>query len=359
MPIEWKGWISKIDHRFKWEARRIFPTVGYPTRSNASKVCSIWRRQAEKWRAVLRQLDMTPEQHMGSSEKSARHLAKHEDVAEEDVAEEEYWFTTQGLIAILLFWLKYQRGKELRTNAIARCFMLSCVHEEHARDFDLFGTEEEVFLLCDVGVDDNNPRCLCLDACHRAYEGIAREAPQARLWEGCRLLWEHGSCGSCRALLQFALRAAANSIDDGCARWGNTNLAKAKCIVLKNANGKRMRTDSHLKGIVVADALKNGLAPTASSYASAVEVAADTTASDWIEEALAGLHAAARLSFPVPRTICVRVRGQDFSWGDGNATEGVRKTFGKGAAGLPDETVWAALLTRPLLFYRSCLRNVF
>lgn len=93
----------------KWENRWLAKDIGYAERGKQR----LWRMVSENWQAGLIAGGLGCRLHMGASRHSLV-LGGATDPAELKRAEEDHWFSSIGLLGLLVFWVRSRREMAIR-----------------------------------------------------------------------------------------------------------------------------------------------------------------------------------------------------------------------------------------------------
>ena len=282
----------------RWSLRRVLPAMGYTTSTHATKVCNVVKRQEKHWQALCRELGFDRTQVYGTSLFAAQSKARHAQCDIEGEFEAEYWLSTTGLILLSLYWFHYKRNGMDRVHAVATTFINACIELEVIQGLDFLQQRDDLVGACpEHGAMPAGP-CQHMEACSATYLGRPKAASeQEALLMQLQCLLGHLDCPVARVRLQEGVALLALAVQQNPERWGNTELEKGAGITVVNANGKRARTDPHVKQLAIEKAIRDGRAQSATSFLQMLRLGCVKDGFRWIEEGLADFQAASRLAF--------------------------------------------------------------
>jgi len=159
-----KAWAKEgePDSPLRWSLSRVLDAGGYTATSANTTTCRRVRAQREMWNGVFAALGMDFEDNVGLPHKSLSHRGLTA-VSDEQVssADEEYWVSTQGTLALCLFWHAYKAKPNDRdyVDRLGRAF-LSATLKAPAADSSLdLALDHDHQILCDEDAGDDGECC--------------------------------------------------------------------------------------------------------------------------------------------------------------------------------------------------------
>lgn len=180
----------------------------------------------------------------GHSLRSLRSSAAEED--EIQSAEQEYWFSSKGLLSVLLHWCRFRKTSDGKSQAKCAFLMLleKCVHVDKLLALRPREMQEENLRLCALDPDERHV-CKCV-ARAQAQAARVQGSLHRVVTELAVALFREDKCGAALACLANLLSGLAGVIDEDPEEWGNPNLLEVRDLDLKGPSGKRRRLDPHV-----------------------------------------------------------------------------------------------------------------
>ena len=125
--LVWKAWRDDDASQLKWELRRVLPACGYIEKSRDTSVKNVVKGQIGSWTHMWQSCGLEVDETFGRSRASRCQLARQMDnsAAAGGCQEQDYWVSTQGLLAMLNWWTLYRRGEgKLDAQDSLRMFLL-------------------------------------------------------------------------------------------------------------------------------------------------------------------------------------------------------------------------------------------
>ena len=296
----WKAFLSMhaAPGALRWELRWFLRDLGY----NESDKTKLWRIIGDnwgRWQRVASACLLDTQAHMGRSRMSlAAQIVPAADAALR-AAEQEYWCSTETLLAFLSCFPNVRRSRDVRdqVKTMARFFLRKTVPPELASARASFEVTVHMQGQCaELSGDDG--ACPCVAKCRARYitQRARLQIPQDVLY--CKLLClaEHISCAAVREYLHSCLLDIARIVDDGVESWGDSDWHKSEHAHLAS-EAKRRRTDWHVKQLVVRDGLHSGEFSSAGHATQSLSDVSSSTSLRWRQREVAAFRASCHLSF--------------------------------------------------------------
>ena len=284
----------------RWELRRLFPAVNYHDRTHRTKVCNRVRAQRHLWDSLLENLGFVPGNCYGMSEHSVH--CRNGDIEEPAASQmdREYWVTTQTMLALLIFWQQW-RNKTDRAHTLEFAFQfLQLVLQDMQWEVSALPLPEESFQQrCAHERDAETGKCVCLEEAERVMNLVEKDGCDAvHIFRRLCAAYEYRRCAAVFRSIGILVKELAVRIEAAEA-LGSDDLVRHKSAVFRNARGKTCRMDRDVRLAVVSTELtKTG--GTASAVAKTLKLGQTSETCRWMEEALADMQAACRLSNELP-----------------------------------------------------------
>ena len=203
------------------------------------------------WTGWLQQLGWDASSVWGSSWNS---MNRKQDATHVDLgAEQEYWFSTLGMLGALLFWESFRRDLAMRAHVgkFGVLFLqrvVSC-----ATGLELGGLPELALERCqEEPVVDN--QCLCVQLFLQDLPLVTDDEWRAQLWKRLARLWSSRTCSVLAHHLSQVLVAVSQHIESNVETWGDFDWVKSAAAQLQGPR-KLRRVDPHVREWVVQRAL--------------------------------------------------------------------------------------------------------
>ena len=197
--VSLKSWHSETNDHLRWELKRMFRAAGYDFRSQATKPCSLIRKQLGQWHTIMQLFEWQPSVVMGLSRRACQEsIGMDRDECQQlwAHAEAEYWVSTPMMIMVLFFWSEYR--KELRDRSF--CYKLWTSFLKYTVDIDflkLLDPHDMVarnFLRCRQNCEaaDLNNMCTCAQGFLGTiiHNEDAEKCPYEEFFTTVRVLWQ-------------------------------------------------------------------------------------------------------------------------------------------------------------------------
>ena len=120
-----KCWVYLRNKQLRWELRRLFDAVCYKDRSEGTSVAHRVDAHIDDWQAACGIVGLTLLEHFNYSLHSLQ-KQDHVNRNNEGDTEQDYWVSSAGAIALLMFWSdfrRYPRGRAISLRMLDQFFM--------------------------------------------------------------------------------------------------------------------------------------------------------------------------------------------------------------------------------------------
>lgn len=247
----WKAWLSLPPVALKWEVKRVLPAVGFKESSQNTKVCDTIANESSfpAWSRTWARFGHRPEDMFGRSRRSLQARVAPEEALQD--ADQEFWFSTPGLLFTLLHWARFRKFTEDKARAMSvfKQFLRQCVDVDKLVATRPLQLDPAHRSLCrDPPIVEDTCKCVA-----RASRLVMREGgePQSRVAELLAALFREDGCAASRQWADTLVQHIAGIIDDSVEAWGNPRLREIAGLSMAGPSGKRRRTDPHVAELVV------------------------------------------------------------------------------------------------------------
>lgn len=231
--------------RLKWECRWLMESCGYVE----DRKKKMWKHISEnwpRWQAAVQYLLLDPNTDLG---KSLMALRKKEDTQMIDGAEQDHWFSTRALVALLATWARHRRQVAVRDKVrlVGKLFLEACCQSSVAEE-QLKAEPLPICLLSCQQVLVVGGRCSCLRKMLDSLPVDDNEeiSPQGRLFDRLLHMVGHSSREAVKAYVYRVICRVADSVQENIGQWADYDWHKTSGAHL-TSQVKRRRIDFHVK----------------------------------------------------------------------------------------------------------------
>ena len=128
LQIAFKAYVPEESDELRWELRRICPSAGYPCTQEKHLLSDTCNAQEQTWDTkIFKPLHMPITDHYGKSYRSCYLISLTHSSPVNASSDQEYWWSTPGLVAIVAFWTHWRRETRMKKNG-ARLFFGSSLN---------------------------------------------------------------------------------------------------------------------------------------------------------------------------------------------------------------------------------------
>ena len=249
----WKAWLSRDGSFLKWELRRVAPSAGYEEKKR-QQLSDLVRQQKSTWLALFSAAGFHASRTYGDSRHSKTIAAAHAGggfLAEHDAEQEdEYWVSTTGLVIMLLYWERLQRGDRRRAvKELTRLFLGVALLAEDVGPALVESFDEALLPLCDA-TKDHRGVCSCLCGVEEALLAEATSRIDALLLH-LRALAALQHCPAAQCHFRAVVAAVAGAVEARREQWGAEGYLQDPALQLRAPSGRARRKDVHVVRAVV------------------------------------------------------------------------------------------------------------
>lgn len=219
----WKCWASGDSVR--WEMRRVLPDIGVVEgrgRHISKQINELW----PSFQALSHSLGVDADEMMG---RSLRSLVSRQDLEDDGVGqvEQEFWLSTVGLVAVMLFWEEKRRRVDDRLRAIAvlEALVGDGLAPTAAESIDPLDVPVGIRRLCGEPEVAGEGRCSCVqkyvDSPVHRPRVLGGSSSQRTVCNALRHLFKMRACAAIRGQCSSILQAVAQGIEASSGKWGD------------------------------------------------------------------------------------------------------------------------------------------
>ena len=235
----------------RWHLRHVLAAVGMPCDTKCTSVHLRFNEHVAEWDAWLGVLGFNAGMCRGRSLESMRRRG--ELTASTVDAEQEYWVSSIGLLAIIqcFYWKRRSIQDRDRARLLLMKLLSRVLGDEEMFSFDFNGVGSDVKDRCQKERHGASGQCVCLHTFLANLAAGQHEAACVRLTNAF-VPEKKPTCSSVVALLAAAMRAAASRMDDLVEEWGAEVKPEQIMMEYGPSGKKRRRLDASIKSDLLA-----------------------------------------------------------------------------------------------------------